>query len=394
MRMRLFAMFALGAALLVTTAPVGAIVTGEDNDQLPQQPGEAGYGLDWDHVYWLYEEGETTVRDGTVVAVGYFYLLTARHYYTSKGDKLYVNGDEYEVVRTTNAPTDPGADDSPDLRLIELRNNTNPSRPLPGYYPLYTGSISSQGTDGIALVGTGYGGTRRSTYYLEDPETGRTKRWGLNGWSEDDRQPLDRSSVGGSSLDTSCFRMEYNSPTLHEEEAGLALGDSGSAALVNVAGYGEEPEWQLAGINLYRESAGTTPSGQTRWDNIWAARVPDYADWIHGVLADDLLPGDVDIDGDVDATDYLVVKSYLGTPTGATWANGDFDGDADVDEEDLFAVETNFGYVSIPHPFSSVVGADPDALGVPSMVPEPACIFLLGAGALALVPRRRPRVRR
>ena len=49
------------------------------------------------------------------------------------------------------------------------------------------------------------------------------------------------------------------------------------------------------------------------------------------------LPGDANIDGDVDVWqfdgggDAQILSSNLGTMTGATWSDGDFNGDGDVD---------------------------------------------------------------
>ncbi len=76
--------------------------------------------------------------------------------------------------------------------------------------------------------------------------------------------------------------------------------------------------------------------------------------------------GDADLDGDIDTDDLLVVSTHW-DPTGQTYAywQGDFDGDDDIDTDDLLAVSANW-----------------DPVGGRSTVPEPATLFLLGAGGL------------
>ncbi len=85
--------------------------------------------------------------------------------------------------------------------------------------------------------------------------------------------------------------------------------------------------------------------------------------------------GDADGDGDVDAADYIALKTHMGQKTGAVLPDGDFDGDTDVDWDDLQILIGDFGAAS--------AGAGPSA------VPEPASAMLLMFGAAALLRRRR-----
>jgi len=55
------------------------------------------------------------------------------------------------------------------------------------------------------------------------------------------------------------------------------------------------------------------------------------------------IKGDSNVDGIVDAGDYIALKRNFGTASGATWGTGDFDGDGDVDWHDLQTMTTNFG---------------------------------------------------
>jgi parallel beta-helix repeat protein len=57
----------------------------------------------------------------------------------------------------------------------------------------------------------------------------------------------------------------------------------------------------------------------------------------------DLVPGDVDFDGDVDLSDLAQLLAYYGITTGATYEQGDVDGDGDVDLADLAALLANYG---------------------------------------------------
>ena len=53
------------------------------------------------------------------------------------------------------------------------------------------------------------------------------------------------------------------------------------------------------------------------------------------------LPGDVDLDGDIDNNDIQIIllanKFGIG-PSDATWGEGDFDGDDDVDNDDIVLI--------------------------------------------------------
>lgn len=69
------------------------------------------------------------------------------------------------------------------------------------------------------------------------------------------------------------------------------------------------------------------------------------------------VPGDTDVDGEVDLDDYNTLSSHYGQ-TGVTWFDGDFDLDNDVDFEDFVKLALNFGYVapeSLPTPATGVL---------------------------------------
>jgi len=67
------------------------------------------------------------------------------------------------------------------------------------------------------------------------------------------------------------------------------------------------------------------------------------------------LPGDTDLDGDVDLDDLFAVRNAFGTASGAAGHQGDTDGDGDVDLDDLFTVRNYFGAGSVPEPATATL---------------------------------------
>ena len=96
------------------------------------------------------------------------------------------------------------------------------------------------------------------------------------------------------------------------------------------------------------------------------------------------IPGDFQLDGDVDAADLALWKTGFGVANGATPGQGDANGDGRVDGADFLVWQRNFG-VQPPALATSTVAA----------VPEPAAMGL-GAGTLtaAIAARRAARKRR
>ncbi|MFN3165792.1 MAG: PEP-CTERM sorting domain-containing protein [Phycisphaeraceae bacterium] len=98
---------------------------------------------------------------------------------------------------------------------------------------------------------------------------------------------------------------------------------------------------------------------------------------ITGDLANTVIPGDTDGDGDIDDSDLGTAFSNYTGPLdpgtgGKTAADGDTDGDGDVDDSDLGTA------------FSGYTGP----LG-PAAVPEPTSLALIGVGGLLIARRRR-----
>jgi len=87
------------------------------------------------------------------------------------------------------------------------------------------------------------------------------------------------------------------------------------------------------------------------------------------------LPGDFDLDGDVDGSDFLLLQQGMGTLSSALYINGDASLDGVIDQADIDIWSANFGFVA-----SGLV-----APAVAASVPEPtsaalAMIAVLGLG--------------
>jgi hypothetical protein len=80
------------------------------------------------------------------------------------------------------------------------------------------------------------------------------------------------------------------------------------------------------------------------------------------------MPGDFDIDGDVDGVDFGIWQVGFPMASGALLGDGDADGDGDVDGIDFGIWQANYSTI---------------------MTPEPATLGLLLLGGLALIRRRR-----
>ncbi|HUT01137.1 MAG TPA: lamin tail domain-containing protein, partial [Phycisphaerae bacterium] len=70
------------------------------------------------------------------------------------------------------------------------------------------------------------------------------------------------------------------------------------------------------------------------------------------------LDGDANLDGMVDADDYVRVKAHLGQ-TDANWTHGDFDGSGVVDRGDFWTMAANFGSAFTPPPPAAGLGIAP-----------------------------------
>lgn len=99
------------------------------------------------------------------------------------------------------------------------------------------------------------------------------------------------------------------------------------------------------------------------------------------IRSDPSIFGDTNLDGVVDALDYITIKKSLGT-VGAAWSDGDFDKDGDVDYSDLAALGAHFGETLSSAP-AAVSPAEPDHIA-PAAVVEAVSIAPVPVAAPAL----------
>jgi autotransporter-associated beta strand protein len=86
------------------------------------------------------------------------------------------------------------------------------------------------------------------------------------------------------------------------------------------------------------------------------------------------LPGDIDLDRDVDRTDAALFAQHFGRTSLATWSTGDFDGDRAATLADLAILETQLG--EVPAPSLAAIA-------------EPNSIILMLAGLTAVAAMKR-----
>ena len=131
--------------------------------------------------------------------------------------------------------------------------------------------------------------------------------------------------------------------------------------MVNVGGSAND----LA-LSVALDSAGHVWIGGGTWSSDFPAANntapggdPSHTDEpYNGYLAEldtpNFVAGDTNLDGVVDAADFIAMKRNFGTGTGATWGQGDLDGDGDVDFGDLQAMMRQFGsFCGIPPTFAT-----------------------------------------
>jgi hypothetical protein len=96
--------------------------------------------------------------------------------------------------------------------------------------------------------------------------------------------------------------------------------------------------------------------------------------WLDNILVtgSPVMPGDIDLDGDVDRGDAAVFSRHLGTTAGSVWTTGDFDGDQATTLSDLDILQSRMG---------ERAGA---AATETRVVPEPSSAALVVLGLLVL----------
>jgi len=162
----------------------------------------------------------------------------------------------------------------------------------------------------------------------------------------------------------------------------------------------------LVAANWWADSstASSTPTG---FQN--GSGTGTYSASSNVVTITDALPGDCNLDGAVNISDFNILQSHFNEPQSSnggqpfTWAQGDFNGDGNVNISDFNIMGTEFnqgaagtgpldGDAGPLEQFAiennDVAGFEA-ATGLTIAVPEPASLGLLAVGGIALLGRRR-----
>jgi hypothetical protein len=162
--------------------------------------------------------------------------------------------------------------------------------------------------------------------------------------------------------------------------AGQAVLDAYSDLLLQRGDLNSSGTTDAADMALLYGSFGS-PSWLTDLNVDGAASIADVESMITDLIR--TMPGDFNLDGSVDASDYAVWRKSLGT-TGARYTQGDADLDGDVDGSDHAIWRSQFGFVREP-----IVAASGSQV---SLVPELSTTSILAATAMwCLLARRTKR---
>ena len=179
-----------------------------------------------------------------------------------------------------------------------------------------------------------------------------------------------------------CTSFALNSPRDFTGSATLPPGVTGSSTQYLLSGSGSNfnGRWDFG--------AGSAIHGADYRDWTFTYTVAGHAEEEGFVLG--YLPGDIDMDGDIDGVDIqalLNAGSYL-SGSGWAWADGDFNGDGLVDGTDMQLVLDIHEYGQPTHRWGSYPDQAYDMALAVGYIPEPASLSLICLGTLALLRRR------
>lgn len=160
--------------------------------------------------------------------------------------------------------------------------------------------------------------------------------------------------------------LEWSAPVselISAAVANLAVDDRGYGT-INQTLAADSSNWQV----------GMRIDGSDSVLGVYYAHQASEIEGHEGLVNLPIVPGDADLDHDVDLDDLGALADNWGTTTGGTTLMGDFDCDGDVDLDDLGKLADNWGTTASGDPVNTA--------------PEPATMILLGFGGLTLLKRK------
>jgi Dockerin type I domain/PEP-CTERM motif len=241
-----------------------------------------------------------------------------------------------------------------------------------------TGTVSYQSTVTVQTGGTFLIANSSYAHSLTLQGTASTKVGSHTG-SVPNILQLDSLSLGATSqLDVTNNAMIVHNGNLSQITSSVAAGYNsghwnGSAGIVSSAAATVAATSNPNTAIGVAENVGSTFEGQTVSSTDVLVKYTYY--------------GDANLDGKVNAADYLAIDSAFNSGTLTGWQNGDFNYDGKVNGDDYTLIDNAFntqGSVVI-----AAVPAAPAEQIASAAVPEPASLSVIGISAAGLLLRRR-----
>jgi len=315
----------------------------------------------WREPGFNYLASGTLIRDDWVLTAGHVAGGTDGQGAGVSNLTFHIGGTNYAADQWIPHPQWAMSDESLtagwDVGLVHLATNVDDIAPAALYLPDDGSELGLVGT----MVGFGDTGTG-ATGYQEN--TAGTKRAGQNildvvGTAETSGTPnrvFSHNRLMAVDFDSPTVGFgnnPYGSGTPLNLEYLVAPGDSGGGLFLDVDG-----QMKLAGVTSYLYSSDLNGTNCDYGDRAAFTRVSQFIDWIDDTIGPDVLYGDYNEDGVLDAADYTVWRDAIGTsggmlpndPTPETVDGSDFQYWKDHFGETLGGAGLGGGSFAVPEP--------------------------------------------